>query len=228
MKKPIAILFALGLLLTTAMPVFGHGVVVEHTRDPDTGNITVTAAYDTGELLDDAQVAIFAPDDPAEPWQTATTDTDGEYTFSPDYDNEGFWAVQVRKAGHGGLVNIELDSSMAPAETPATNDTADASTTDAASAPSVTLVDSDGSEMTITGNARIRVTGDIIVQSSDTDTATTDDTASTVNTSSDARPLSGSTGGLTIAQILLMSASVIWGCIGTALYFMRRKSSTTP
>ena len=34
-----------------------------------------------------------------------------------------------------------------------------------------------------------------------------------------------SSGGLTVAQILLMSASVIWGMIGTALYFARGKSA---
>lgn len=226
MKKPIAILIALGVLLTTAMPVFGHGVVVEHTSDPTTGDITVTAAYDTGELLDDAQVAIFAPDAPAEPWQTGATDTDGEYTFTPDYDNEGFWAVQVRKAGHGGLVNIELDSSMAPADDAADDD----STTGAASIPSVILVDGDGAEMVITGGARIHVTGDISVQSSDAGTSiVTDNTMTTTN--DEPRTLSGSTGGFTVTQILLMSASITWGCIGTALYFMqrnKRRKSPTP
>lgn len=38
-------------------------------------------------------------------------------------------------------------------------------------------------------------------------------------------PVTGSTGGYTTLQIVLMALCVVWGSVGTALYFSRRKRS---
>jgi len=37
-------------------------------------------------------------------------------------------------------------------------------------------------------------------------------------------PASGSTGGYSVLQIVLMAICGIWGCVGTAFYFSRRKT----
>lgn len=100
-------------LLVAAPSVLAHGVRIEHTIDPASGAITVRAAYDTGEVLAEAQIVIFAPDDLVNPWRVDTLDADGQFTFMPDYLIEGYWDIQVRQAGHGGLIHIEITADQA-------------------------------------------------------------------------------------------------------------------
>lgn len=103
-----------GVLVTLAvLVVTAHGACVQATKDDTNGVVTVTAAYDTGEVLDGAQVVIFAPDDLANPWGTAMTDENGQYQFVPDAAILGFWEVQVREAGHGGSAYVEITAADA-------------------------------------------------------------------------------------------------------------------
>jgi len=208
MKQFAKIAFVIWLIVAFTMPTFAHGVRISHSIDARTGEITVTAEFDTGEVLDEAAVIIFAPDDLVNPWDTGTMDDSGSFTFTPDYEIEGFWDIQVRKAGHGGIVNVEITEDMMPAlEAEATAETTDATT----------LTLNDGSEIVIRGEAQVQVDGDVIViSSSNADTLPQLDTP---------QPTDATSNGFTSAQIAIMSASVIWGCIGTALYFSRRKSA---
>lgn len=190
MKRLTVTLIATLVTFVITMPAYGHGVRITYTFDDRTGEITVLAEFDTGERMDDAQVAIFAPNDLVNPWQTGTTDENGEYTFMPDYNLEGTWDVQVRKAGHGGLVNIPIDSSMAPSAAPTTANTPAATT-----------------QIVITGDAQLEITGDVIIRAAG---------------SVENNPGSGLTDGMSSTQIAIMSISVIWGFVGTALYFSAR------
>lgn len=202
MKSLIRFCLALSLLLIVAMPgtapVHGHGVILEYSVDETTGEVTVRAAFDTGEALDEAQVAIFAPDDLVNPWLTGFTDAVGHFVFSPDYSIEGVWDVQVRKAGHGGLLRVPLDASMAPpvAGSETTDDTAG------------TVQAADGTRIVITGDAQFVVAGDIVIQANGTVAGQT------------------GSGSPTPAQIVIMSVSVVWGFVGTALYFSRGRRRT--
>ncbi len=133
--------------LVLAMPAevaLGHGVELSVAPHE---SIEVNAAYEAGEPMAGAQVAVFAPGEPAEPWLRGSVDEEGRFFFVPDSDRPGTWEVQVRQAGHGGIVRIEVE----PAGV-------------------------------------VEVTG----------------------------------GGLTPLQKALMAACVLWGSIGTALYFKRR------
>ncbi len=168
--KPTLLLVLLLIMLPT-LSTAAHGVEIAHTIDPTSGIITVRAAFDTGEALSEAQVAIFAPSDMINPWMTGVTDTDGVFTFAPDYTIEGVWDVQIRKAGHGGLIHLTLNASMIP--------------------PADSLV------------SAAPVSADSPAQNN----------------------LLGN--GFTPVQVIIMSASVIWGFIGTALYFSRRKTGST-
>lgn len=201
-------IFALSILLFVTMPIFGHGVRINHTIDETSGEITVVAAFDTGEPLAEAQIIIFAPNDLVNPWLTDTTDEDGAYTFTPDYEIEGFWDVQVRQAGHGGLVNIELTSDMAPSE-----EAALASDTNSSQAVPMTI--SDTSAFVISGDAQFQVEGNIVISATGNITQAEDATTITDDVLGN---------GFTTGQIVIMAASVIWGFIGTALYFSRRSS----
>lgn len=142
---------SLGPLTSNA---FGHGAFLDATV---VTAVEIQARYDTGEPMVAAQVSIFAPDDPVQPWKVGTTDSQGRYSFVPDA-RLGRWAIQARQAGHGAMGYVEIRDDM-------------------------TTVTAGG-----TGYS----------QGSDT------------------------------LQRLLMGASIVWGCIGTALYFRRprRRSET--
>ena len=141
-------LLVLGLPIVLGLPMraYAHGVIIEYTVDMA---IEIVAMYDNGEPMAGAQVVVYAPDDPSTPWLTGVCDDQGRFTFVPDASKPGTWDIQVRQAGHGGMVHIPVGEGMV---------------------------------------------------------ATTE------------------TGGFGVLQIVLMSACVIWGFVGTALYFSRRRA----
>ena len=134
-------------LTTPAVNAFAHGTVIDLA---DVQAIEIIAHFDSGEPMADAQVSVYAPTDAANPWLTGTADSEGRFVFTPDRALTGEWAIQVRTAGHGDWVYIDMAD------------------------------------------------GDIAA-------------------------MTASSGGFTTAQIILMSVAVIWGMIGTALYFARPK-----
>jgi len=145
--KKIFLACCLVLLLNLSLPAvaFAHGVEITHQVKSD---IEITAKYDTGEPMSEGQVTIFAPDNPSTPWFTGKCDKDGHFVFTPDPSKPGTWDVQVRKAGHGGIIHIPV-----------------------------------GEDVSVSGST-----------------------------------------GYTTLQIVLMAACVVWGLVGTALFFTRRKS----
>lgn len=116
---PLALLTLAGVggLPTAAL---GHGVIMEQQS---TEAIEVIAKYDTGEPLTEAQVLVFSPEDPQNPWSQGRTDNQGRFWFRPDQDLAGTWEVVVRQAGHGGLVTVEVEETEAiTAEDPETEE----------------------------------------------------------------------------------------------------------
>lgn len=197
----------LPILSLAVRPALAHGVVIDLTFDSETGEITLAAAFDTGEIMDEAQVAVFAPSDIVNPWLTGSTNADGVFSFLPDYADEGEWSVQVRKAGHGGLVTTMIDASMAPLP-----DIDDDSTSGLASDTDAMTIE--GGRIIITGDAVFEVQGEVVI--------TTTGAASTPNATN-----TSLTDGFTPAQIIIMSVSVVWGAIGTAFYFTGRSKPNT-
>jgi len=142
-----AVIGVLALSLLLPAPALAHGVNIQYSSDTE---ITIVAKYDSGEPMAGAQVAVYAPDDPSTPWLTGLCDDEGRFSFTPDASKPGTWDVQVRLAGHGGMIHIPVGEGTAG---------------------------------------------------------------------------SGGVGGYSYLQIALMAACVIWGCIGTALYFRRRRTA---
>jgi nickel transport protein len=138
------LLFVTILLLSMTRATFAHGAKIEYTVGMA---VEIQASYDTGEPMASGQVTVYAPDDPSTPWLTGVCDQEGRFVFAPDTSKPGTWDVQVRRAGHGDIVHIEIGAGAA-------------------------------------------TSGGV---------------------------------GLTTPQILLMAACVTWGCIGTALFFSRKR-----
>lgn len=80
-----------------------------------------------------AQVVVYSPQNPNEPWTTGQTNEQGEFEFSPDAN--GNWEVVVRQAGHGTTVSVPVvpltqAAQIASADTPASLATAIASSSE--------------------------------------------------------------------------------------------------
>jgi nickel transport protein len=78
------------------------------TRTATVTVVDIRATYDSGEPMAGGQVTIYAPSDPSTPWQTGQCDAAGTFTFTPDPSLPGRWEVQVRQAGHGDIVSVEV------------------------------------------------------------------------------------------------------------------------
>lgn len=141
-----------------------HGVAIEYQQIQA---VAIQANYDSGEPMKNAQVAVYAPNNPEEPWTTGTTNEQGEYLFTPDPALSGNWEITVRQAGHGEVLTIPIAAATGNA---------------------------------VTGNA---ATGN--------------------NDAAMSRVRSGSQDNLTPVQKAVLGGSVIWGFVGTALFFSRGK-----
>lgn len=101
--------FCLTLLAIIFIPerALAHGANIEYK---ETSAITIQAKYDDGTPMANAQVVIYAPSDPANPWLKGTTNDLGSFTFVPDNkpQNIGDWDVKVRQSGHGDITSIPV------------------------------------------------------------------------------------------------------------------------
>lgn len=104
-------LCSLGLVLLCSPPSWGHGAIATVTR-----SFAVEATYASGEPMASAQVVVYSPDHPDDPWLTGTTDPQGKFEFTPD--TTGNWDVIIRQAGHGTTVSVPVDMSAQTAIDP--------------------------------------------------------------------------------------------------------------
>jgi nickel transport protein len=139
--------FIIVFLFAGADRALAHGVVADYSR---ISGIEITAAYDNGQPFAGAGLVVYAPDNPAEAWTSATLDERGKFSFVPDHSIPGTWSVQIRKTGHGTMIHIPI------------------------------------SEMEVITHG-------------------------------------APTGSLTLAQKAVIAISIVWGFIGTALFFSTRK-----
>lgn len=98
------ILSLLALLLLINSTAYAHGTKISCDEKKV---YSIKATFDDGTELKNAQVIIFSPKDPKNPWGKGVTDDTGNYEFVPDTSIEGKWTIQIRQAGHGGVINID-------------------------------------------------------------------------------------------------------------------------
>ena len=146
LRAALVSLGVIALLLISTSPAYAHGAKIEHRVST---TIDIIATYDSGEPMAKAQVSVFAPHDPQTPWLTGMCDAEGKFSFSPDPALPGTWDIQVRQAGHGDIIHVDVGGDRATA---------------------------------------------------------------------------GGAGNFSAVQIVVMAACVVWGFIGTALYFSKRRA----
>ncbi|MCT7980206.1 carboxypeptidase-like regulatory domain-containing protein [Laspinema olomoucense] len=112
--KAVLWAFASGLFAWTLgnpLPAIAHGVQLTHQT---LEAVEVQALYDNGDPISNAQITVYAPTDPETPWQQGTADKNGRFLFAPDPSLPGNWAVRVRQAGHGAILNVAIASEPDP------------------------------------------------------------------------------------------------------------------
>jgi nickel transport protein len=140
--------------------VVAHGadVVVTVSRKVEVKlTVVVEATFHSGRPMAGAQVTVFAPDAPEQPWLVGECDEGGRFEFAPPSDRTGKWDIRVMQRGHGGRVAVE-----------------------------------------VTGEGEAAGPSSVRAEAS-------------------------STAHLTPLQKTVMAVSVIWGLLGTALFFSRRR-----
>ncbi|MGD1854307.1 MAG: carboxypeptidase-like regulatory domain-containing protein [Leptolyngbyaceae cyanobacterium] len=96
-----AVFQGMGLVLLFGQPGWSHGAIATVTR-----TFAVEASYSSGEPMALAQVVVYSPENPDQPWTTGQTNEAGEFEFSPDA--AGNWDVVIRQAGHGATVSVPV------------------------------------------------------------------------------------------------------------------------
>lgn len=68
-----------------------------------------TSTFSTGEPVQEAQVTIYSPENPDEPWIELTTDETGSFSFAPDESIPGDWEIRIEQGiGHGDLWTVPV------------------------------------------------------------------------------------------------------------------------
>lgn len=181
------ILLPMVIFATLSLPIktLAHGTKISYENAQA---IVINAVYDTGEPMGKAQISVYAPDNPSEPWLTGTTDGKGRFLFQPDSTKPGNWEVKVRHSGHGGVVRVPVTSAAQAKETQA-KETQQPQQTNP-------------------------------TQQTNPATSPNSSTPAQVSVAKESDNLE-----YTPVQRGLMIASVIWGFVGTALFFSGRKKN---
>jgi nickel transport protein len=94
------------IIILLSSTVFGHGAFVTWEFHGD--SVRVSASFDDGQPMDEAQVTVFSGSNPTEAYLVGVTDENGCFSFLPDGEQSMQWDVQVRKAGHGDIVHFSM------------------------------------------------------------------------------------------------------------------------
>lgn len=177
----VSIFFLLNLLILQPN-THAHGVKIIPKISQA---ISVQAEYDSGLPMQQAQVIVYAPNQPTEPWIKGMTNKEGKFIFIPDSKLSGNWQIKVSQAGHGNIINVPYFSSKIIAEKP--------------------IITPINSTNNLTENQPNNQSNNQLISQIGTNNS---------SILSENYQL----------QKSLMIASIVWGCVGTALFFARTKS----
>ncbi|MGK7943500.1 MAG: carboxypeptidase regulatory-like domain-containing protein [Microcystaceae cyanobacterium] len=99
------------LLISLLSPskTLAHAVETDYFVDDD---LEITSIFSTGEPLKEAEVEIYAPNNPSEPWMKGNTDEQGRFSFKPDSSIPGEWEVRItdtESPGHGDILTVPVN-----------------------------------------------------------------------------------------------------------------------
>ncbi len=110
-RDPIKLLYSCVVIgtvwtgLSESPAAWAHGVAISPSQAEAT---RIYAEFDSGEPMSGAQVRVYSPDNPQDPWLEGVVDPQGNFFFLPDPGIPGTWEVMIRQAGHGGVVTVAV------------------------------------------------------------------------------------------------------------------------
>jgi nickel transport protein len=93
-------------LLLAPSPAMAHSVQTDYWMK--SGMMEIQSTYSTGESLEGAPVAIYAPNNFTLPWKETTTDKEGKFEFNPDPSIPGNWTIKIGEGDHGDILTIPV------------------------------------------------------------------------------------------------------------------------
>lgn len=152
--------------------------------------ISLKAEYESGLPMQQAQVIVYAPNQPNKPWMQGITNEDGKFIFIPDSKLSGNWQIKVSQAGHGNIINVPYFPSKIVTE-------------------KSTVIDNNSTNNRTNNLNNNQANNSLINNTSISKIPTNNSSILSENYQ---------------LQKSLMIASIVWGCVGTALFFARTKS----
>ncbi len=108
MKLQLALPMAMVAIAGLAPQALAHMIETDFSLFDQ--ELEFTSTFSTGEPVQDAQVIIYAPNNPDEPWGELTTDENGRFSFVPDASIPGDWEVRIEKdLGHEDIWTVPVN-----------------------------------------------------------------------------------------------------------------------
>ncbi|MEL6222949.1 MAG: carboxypeptidase regulatory-like domain-containing protein [Cyanobacteria bacterium J06627_8] len=108
MKQWLALPIALLAIAGSAPRAFAHMIETDFSLFGE--ELEFTSTFSSGEPVEEAQVTIYSPENPDEPWAELTTDEDGRFSFVPDEAVAGDWEIRIEQGiGHTDLWTVPVN-----------------------------------------------------------------------------------------------------------------------
>ncbi len=93
------------MLIGTPAKVLAHAVETNYQLS---SQLELQTVYSSGEPLQQAEVIVYAPNDPSKPWLVGKTDEQGKFSFLPDSSIPGDWSVEIHQEGHEDYLTVPV------------------------------------------------------------------------------------------------------------------------
>jgi nickel transport protein len=101
-----SLILLLGLVVFPGK-AFAHAVETDYRLVSDA--LEIQAIFSTGEFFHDADIVVYSPDDPTQPWLEGLTDQDGKFLFHPEESMFGEWAIEIGEGNHWDRLEIPVN-----------------------------------------------------------------------------------------------------------------------
>ncbi|XTZ20099.1 MAG: carboxypeptidase regulatory-like domain-containing protein [cyanobacterium endosymbiont of Rhopalodia fuxianensis] len=105
MKKTLLLLAVSLGILGTPTKILAHAMQTNYVFLEE---LEFQSFYSDGEPAKNANVLVYAPNNPNKPWIVGKTDEQGRFSFLPDNSIPGNWEVEFEQEGHGDILTVPV------------------------------------------------------------------------------------------------------------------------
>lgn len=108
----LILLFSLFILCGFSDAALAHAIETDYAFDLIRSELAFTSTFSNGEAVAGAEVKIYAPNSPEQPWAEAVMDEQGNFSFLPDTSMPGEWKIQIKQEGHEDIWVIPVNQNQ--------------------------------------------------------------------------------------------------------------------